>query len=120
MKTIADFVLTNWLAVTAVLIVAGSMALWVRWIMGKVAPIGYEDETGFHHGAKLMPREEVERQLTAALEQRWEEDPEARQRLGEFKAALEEWHELTTAGAYADSVTARRSLALPKNPGRRL
>jgi hypothetical protein len=68
-----------------------------------------------------MPREEVERQLTAALEQRWEDDPEARKRLGEFKAALEEWHELTTDGADCtdgDRVTAPRSVALPKRVGR--
>jgi hypothetical protein len=111
MKTIAEFVLTHWLALTAVLIVAGSMALWVRWIMGKVAPVGYEDETGFHHGAKLMPREEVARQLTAALEHRWDEDPEVRQRLGEFKAAPGEYRAIEQERPEAMEITSVRRRA---------
>ena len=117
-----NWVADHWLiALTAVLIVAGSMALWVRWIMGKVAPVGYEDETGFHLFAKLMPREEVERQLTAALEQRWEDDPEARKRLGEFKAALEEWHDCDLHAWDPESYPADSPYVYrPNNPGRRL
>lgn len=82
-----------------------------------VAPFGAEEADGFHLGAELMPREEVERQLTAALEQRWEDDPDARRRLGEFKAALEEWHEATADGTdRTDKPAAVKGLtALPVN-----
>jgi hypothetical protein len=73
---------------------AAAWLCWARWIMGKVspvdrcdgdcqacetpcgAPIGHENADGFHLGAELMPHAEVERQLTAALAQSWDEGRE--------------------------------------------
>ena len=93
---IVNWITDHWLLALICAAALGTMGFWARWIFSKIAPIGYQDERGFHHGAKLLSHDEVERQLTAVLNQRWEEDPETRKRSGEFRAALEEWHEVTT------------------------
>jgi len=76
-----------------------------------VAPVGSQDGEGFHLGAELMPREEVARQLTAALEHRWDEDPEVRQRLGEFKAAPGEYRAIEQERPEAMEITSVRRRA---------
>ena len=93
---IVNWVADHWLVCLVVwsLLATCIAALWVKWIMGKVSPVdrcngdcqacetpcgapfGSEDAVGFHLGAVLMPHAEVERQLTAALAQSWDEGRE--------------------------------------------
>lgn len=47
--------LPTWAIIAAILVFAAVVALIVAWIINRVAPIGREDETGFHADRYIEP-----------------------------------------------------------------